>query len=88
MARTVHPARKGNRNVFRAGEDVQGIFMTSEGVAAAAEQWGTLALATTAAEGDQLSHRLAQAALGRQPARFLGRLHRRWAAGPPARIGR
>ena len=28
-----------------------GIFMASEGVAAAAEQWGTLALATTAAEG-------------------------------------
>ena len=45
------PGPQGNRNVFRAGEDVQGIIMTSEGVAAAAEQWGTLALATTAAEG-------------------------------------
>ncbi len=36
---------KGNRNVFRAGEDVQGIFMTSDGVPPSAEQWGTLALA-------------------------------------------
>ena len=35
------PGPKGNRNVFRAGEDVQGITMTSEGVAASAEQWGT-----------------------------------------------
>jgi uncharacterized protein (DUF608 family) len=39
------PGPKGNRNVFRAGEEAQGIFMTSDGVAASAEQWGTIALA-------------------------------------------
>ena len=39
------PGAKGNRNIYRAGEDVQGLFMTSEGVSPSAEQWGTLALA-------------------------------------------
>ena len=39
---------KANRNHFRKGQNVQGIFMDSEGVAPRAEQWGTIALTTTA----------------------------------------
>jgi len=42
---------KGNRNQFRIGQNVQGIFMDSEGVDAGAEQWGTMALTTTARKG-------------------------------------
>jgi non-lysosomal glucosylceramidase len=38
---------KANRNHFRKGQNVQGIFMDSEGVAPRAEQWGTIALTTT-----------------------------------------
>ncbi len=38
---------KANRNEFRTGRGVRGIFMRSEGVAARAEQWGTIALTTT-----------------------------------------
>jgi len=37
---------KANHNHFRKGQNVQGIFMDSEGVAPRAEQWGTLALTT------------------------------------------
>lgn len=41
---------KANKNEFRKSGDFQGIFMTSEGVEPNAEQWGTIALATTATE--------------------------------------
>jgi uncharacterized protein (DUF608 family) len=37
---------RANRNRFRKGQNVQGIFMDSEGVATRAEQWGTIALTT------------------------------------------
>jgi len=37
---------RANRNSFRKGQNVQGIFMDSEGVAPRAEQWGTIALTT------------------------------------------
>ncbi|HUT34865.1 MAG TPA: GH116 family glycosyl-hydrolase [Planctomycetota bacterium] len=40
-----------NVNAFRKGPRLQGIFMSSEGVDPAAEQWGTIALATTARTG-------------------------------------
>ena len=40
---------KANRNEFRKGREVQGIFMFSEGVDPASEAWGTMALSTTAA---------------------------------------
>jgi non-lysosomal glucosylceramidase len=39
------PGPKGNRNAYRAAEGLCGIFMTTEGVASTAEQFGTLALA-------------------------------------------
>jgi len=39
---------KANRNEFRKGQNVQGIFMRSEGVTPKAEQWGTIALTTNA----------------------------------------
>ncbi len=42
---------RANRNRFRKGQNVQGIFMDSEGVAPRAEQWGTIALTTTAQTG-------------------------------------
>ncbi|MHC4226115.1 MAG: GH116 family glycosyl-hydrolase [Planctomycetota bacterium] len=48
---------KANRNSFREGQNVRGIFMHSEGVAARAEQWGTIALTTTAKAG--ISYRTA-----------------------------
>jgi len=48
---------KANRNQFRKGRNVQGIFMDSEGVAPRAEQWGTIALTTTARAG--ISYRIA-----------------------------
>lgn len=41
-------APKQNRNVLRRADGLSGIFMHSEGVSPHAEQWGTLALATTA----------------------------------------
>ncbi len=37
---------KGNRNEFRRGENVSGIYMFSTGVDAKAEQWGTMAIST------------------------------------------
>ena len=42
---------RANRNKFRSGQNVQGIFMHSEGVAKRAEQAGTIALTTTAKTG-------------------------------------
>ncbi|MHC4424789.1 MAG: GH116 family glycosyl-hydrolase [Planctomycetota bacterium] len=48
---------KANRNEFRKGRNVRGIFMRSEGVAARAQHWGTIALTTTAEAG--LSYRTA-----------------------------
>ncbi|MDB6095505.1 MAG: putative bile acid beta-glucosidase [Verrucomicrobia bacterium] len=46
---------KGNRNVFRATEALQGLRMFSDGVARTSEAWGTMALATTARAG--VTHR-------------------------------
>ncbi|MBM4027349.1 MAG: hypothetical protein FJ280_18375 [Planctomycetes bacterium] len=48
---------KANRNEYRQGNAVRGIFMSSDGVAPRAAQWGTLALTTTAATG--VTHRIA-----------------------------
>jgi uncharacterized protein (DUF608 family) len=46
---------RDNQNEFRPGQNVQGIFMYSKGVAPRAEQWGTIALTTTAKE--QITYR-------------------------------
>jgi len=40
-----------NKNVFKKGEAVQGIYMYSDGVEEDAEQWGTMALSTDAKSG-------------------------------------
>jgi non-lysosomal glucosylceramidase len=48
---------KANHNEYRRGQQVNGIFMTSEGVAARAPHWGTIALTTTAKEG--ITYRIA-----------------------------
>lgn len=42
---------RANQNELRRSQSVQGIFMSSKGVAARAEQWGTIALTTTAEAG-------------------------------------
>jgi non-lysosomal glucosylceramidase len=42
-------ASQSNANSFRNEEGIQGIFLRSHGVPSDAEQWGTLALSTTAA---------------------------------------
>ena len=58
----------GNTNSFRsrdASSQIQGVFMRSEQVDPSAEQWGTMALSTTATDGDELSYSVAQAELGR-----------------------
>jgi uncharacterized protein (DUF608 family) len=47
---------KANRNEFRQGQHVRGIFMYSDGVAPRAEQWGTIALSTTAK--NRITHRI------------------------------
>jgi len=47
---------KANRNTYREGDYVHGIFMDSEGVAERAEQWGTIAL-TTMTQGE-ITHRV------------------------------
>jgi non-lysosomal glucosylceramidase len=47
----VNTGGKANRNQYRQGPQVNGIFMTSDGVAQRASQWGTIALTTTAEEG-------------------------------------
>ena len=44
-------ASKGGVNAFRQRDGLAGLFLKSGGVDPQAEQWGTLALATTAAEG-------------------------------------
>ena len=54
-----HGAPKANRNVFRSA-GVRGVFMCSDGVDPAAEQWGTMALAITGAD---VSYRTAWAQL-------------------------
>ena len=53
---------KANRNTFRKRQRVQGIFMQSDGVDPKAEQWGTMALTTTAKTG--VSYRTAWAEVG------------------------
>jgi len=78
---------KANRNHFRKGQNVQGIFMDSEGVAPRAEQWGTIALTTTAKAG--ISYRIAwtQQGWGSSALDFWddlsddGKLHEREATG-------
>ena len=55
--RSGKPSR--NANAFRKTPRLQGIAMASRGVEPAAEQWGTIALATTAKAG--VSHRTAWA---------------------------
>ena len=52
----VYVGSKANRNAYRRSEHVRGIFMSSDGVAPTAEQWGTIALATTA--DGKSTHRL------------------------------
>jgi len=47
---------KANRNEFREGQAVSGIFMSSQGVAQKAPQWGTIALTTTNKSG--ITHRI------------------------------
>ena len=44
-------APKQNVNLFRRRDGLAGIFLRSDGVPPTSEQWGTLALATTAQEG-------------------------------------
>jgi non-lysosomal glucosylceramidase len=48
---------KQNVNVYRRRDGLSGLFLRSDGVAPTAEQWGTMALATTAAKG--ISYRTA-----------------------------
>jgi non-lysosomal glucosylceramidase len=48
---------KVNHNQYRQGKSISGIFMSSDGIAPRAPQWGTIALATTAKTG--ISHRVA-----------------------------
>jgi len=50
-----------NRNRFRAGHRIRGLFLNSTGVPADAETWGTIALVTTARAG--VSHRTSWATL-------------------------
>ncbi len=38
------PGPKGNRNVFRTGEGLCGLFLISDGLPPSAEQWGSIAL--------------------------------------------
>ena len=40
-----------NRNVFRQTDGLSGVFLRSEGVDPQAEQWGTMAVGTTATDG-------------------------------------
>ncbi|HSW00276.1 MAG TPA: GH116 family glycosyl-hydrolase [Sedimentisphaerales bacterium] len=47
---------KANRNGYREGKSVRGIFMDSEGVAERAEQWGTMALSTPTR--GEITHRI------------------------------
>ena len=49
---------EGNRNAFREGHEVRGVYLYSEGVDEEAEQWGTIALSTTSDAAD-ISYRTA-----------------------------
>lgn len=42
----IYVGAKSNRNEYRTGKNVRGIFMTSDGVDKKKEQWGTIALTT------------------------------------------
>jgi uncharacterized protein (DUF608 family) len=84
---------KENRNHFRSGSVVQGIFMESAGVEPSDEAWGTLALATTSSAG--VTHRTAWVE-GRWGAPMLdfwddfsadGRIDSREAGGAPSPVG-
>ncbi|GCE29607.1 hypothetical protein KDA_50910 [Dictyobacter alpinus] len=55
-------APQQNRNDYRRGKSIQGIYFFSRGVHPLAEQFGSLALTTTASEG--VSYRTAWAKLG------------------------
>jgi non-lysosomal glucosylceramidase len=44
-------AQTGNHNLFRQGDGLQGIWMSSADVPSGSEFWGTMALATTSQEG-------------------------------------
>lgn len=59
----------GNRNAWRAGDGVRGLFLTSDGVDPAAEQFGTMALVTTAA-GVSVTERWPRLAWGDDLLRF------------------
>ncbi len=48
---------RANRNEFRKGHSIKGMYMYSKGVAQRAPQWGSIALATTSTE--KTSHRVA-----------------------------
>jgi len=61
---------KANRNQYREGQNVRGIFMHSEGVAKRAEQWGTIALTTTAESGITYRISWAEQGWGRSPLDF------------------
>ena len=52
---------KGNRNAFRTEGDVQGVFLTSEGVPPDAETFGTIALAVVGQSSDTVTLRTAWA---------------------------
>ncbi len=66
-----------NRNVFRKGEAVQGLFMKSETAPSDAEQWGTMALTVPLAEDATYRTSLARSGLGHVASRFLGRFQGR-----------
>ena len=51
------PAARRNRNEYREGKSVRGMFMSSEGVAPRAPHWGTIALTTTDAGRDHAPSR-------------------------------
>lgn len=51
---------KSNHNEYRQGKSVSGIYMSSEGVASRAPQWGTIALTTPAnTNSSGITHRIA-----------------------------
>lgn len=56
----LHGTPSRNRNTFQRGDGVQGLAFATDGVEREAEQWGSMALATTAG---QVSYRTAWASL-------------------------
>jgi non-lysosomal glucosylceramidase len=78
---------RANRNEFRKGQNVQGIFMHSKGVAQRAEQWGTIALTTAASSSVSYRTSWTQDRWGSSPLDFWddfsddGRLQERKATG-------